>query len=184
MRDTPSVSYAPESASVKPRQIYRPEARKGEAQTAYKRQLAYAHLGIDPTDVQCIPFLRTELRRIARLIRGAAGDSPPSSPLDCLQSTDDPEARKVLAAYLSVPASYRKLLPVEAFCCAAGVSPSRILEAITVVAVRQGAASSAIIAAIALPRVVQKTVEMALQDDGTKERMILHRAVGFLPPRG
>jgi hypothetical protein len=169
---------------VKSQQICSPEVGQGEGQTAYKRQLAYARLGIDPTDVQCIPFLRTELRRIARLIRGAAGDSPPASPLDCLQSTDDPEARKVLAAHLSVPASYRKLLPVEAFCRAAGVSPSRILEAITVVAVRQGATASAIIAAIALPRVVQKTVERALQDEGTKDRIMLLRAVGFLPTRG
>lgn len=162
-------------------QICSLEGGRGEGQTAYKRGLAYARLGVDPKDVQCIPFLRTELRRIARLTRGAAGDSPPSSPLDCLQSSDDPDARKVLDAYLSVPESYRKLLPVEAFCRAAGVSPSRILEAITVVAARQGAAASAIIAAIVHPRVMQKTVERALQDYGTKERMVLLRAVGFVP---
>jgi hypothetical protein len=60
----------------------------------------------------------------------------------------DPEARKVLAVYLSVPASYRKLLHAEAFCHAAGVSPYRVLELITVVAVRQGAPASAIVAAV------------------------------------
>ena len=166
---------------MNPQPIYSPEVRKREGQTTYKRQLAYAHLGIDPKDVQCIPFLRTELRRISRLIRSAARTTPRlSSPLDCLQSTEDPEARKVLGAYLSVPASYRKLLPAEAFCRAVGVSPSRILEAITVVAVRQGATASAIIAAIVHPRVVQKTVERALQDDGTRERMLLLKAVGFV----
>ena len=86
--------------------------------------------------------------------------------------------------YLSVPESYRRLLPVEAFCLAAGVSPWRVLEGITVVAVRQGAQASAILAAVVHPSVVEKTVERALQDDGTKERMMLHKAVGFLPTRG
>jgi hypothetical protein len=165
-------------------EIRSPEARKSTGQTAYKRRLAYAHLGIDPKDVECFPFLRTELRRIARQIRGADNNPSPIRPLDHLRSSDDPEAHKVLDAYLSVPESYRKLLPVEAFCHAAGVSPQRILEAITVVAVRQGAAASAIIAAIVHPRVVQKTVDRALQDDGFRERGMLHRAFGFLPMRG
>ena len=89
-----------------------------------------------------------------------------------------------MKVYLSVPASYRRLLPVEAFCHAAGVSPWRILEAVTVVAVRQGAQASAVLAALVHPRVVEKTIERALQDDGTKERMMLHKAVGFLPTPG
>jgi len=41
-----------------------------------------------------------------------------------------------------------KLLHAEAFCHAAGVSPYRVLELITVVAVRQGAPASAIVAAV------------------------------------
>jgi hypothetical protein len=168
---------------VDSREICSPEARKSTGQTAYKRRLAYAYLGIDPKDVNCFPFLRTEFRRIARHIRSLERDSSLVRPLDYLRSSEDPEARKVLSAYLSVPESYRKLLPVEAFCRAAGVSPQRILEAITVVAVRQGAAASAIIAAIVHPRVVQKTVERALRDDGAEERMVLHRAVGFLSDR-
>jgi hypothetical protein len=157
-------------------------ARKSTGQTDYKRRLAYAHLGIDPKDVECFPFLRAELRRIARHIN--ANNSSPVRPLDYLRSSEDPEARKVLDRYLSVPESYRRLLPAEAFCHAAEVSPQRILEAITVAAVRQGVAASAIIAAVVHPRVVQKTVERALQDDGTRERGMLHRHVGFLPMRG
>jgi hypothetical protein len=29
-------------------------------QTAYKRQLAYERLGVNPKDVECAPFLRTD----------------------------------------------------------------------------------------------------------------------------
>jgi hypothetical protein len=156
--------------------------RNSTGQTDYKRRLAYKRLGINPKDVQCIPFLATQLRRIARAVRGADKHSPAPTvrPLDFLGSSEDHEARKVLEVYLSVPESYRRLLRPEDFCHAAGVSPWRVLEIITVVAVRQGAQASAVVASIEHLRVVEKTVERALQDDGWRERMIMHKATGFL----
>lgn len=162
-------------------------ANEEQTQTGYKRQLAYAHLGINPKDVKCMPFLHANLRRIARTVRGVIHDvssSSPVRPLDCLEFSDDPDARKVLSVYRSVPVSYQKLLPVEAYCLAAGVSPDRVLELLTVVAVREGARASAILASIFHPSLVMKTVERALQKDGTRECMMLHKAVGFLNARG
>src|SRR5215471_7359218 len=158
----------------------------GYGQTAYKRDLAYQHLGINSQDVERVPFLWPNLRGIARrLNRGRAEDAPLVCPLDLLQWSEDPEARKVLQKYLSVPESYRRLLPAEAYCCAAAVSPWRILEIVTGVAVRLGAQASAILAAIWHPRVVEKTIEMALTDEGTVDRNALHRATGFTPlPKG
>lgn len=156
-------------------------------QTAYKRQLAYRRLGINPRDVQCVPFLATQLRRIARSVRGVDTDNPataPVRPLEYLRSSADPSARKVLDAYDSVPESYRRLLRAEDFCHAAGVSPWRVLEIITVVVVRQAAQASDIITSLMHPRVVMKTIERALQDDGIRERRMLHRATGFLPAGG
>lgn len=162
----------------------RPIVRTSAGQTDYKRELAYQRLGIDPKDVQCIPFFATDLRRIARAVRGADKNATPTAPvraLDFLEYSEDPEARKVLEVYRSVPESYRRLLRPEDFCHAAGVSPRRVLECITVVGVRQAALGSAFVAAVLHPRVVMKTVERALQDDGTRERMMLHKATGFLP---
>jgi hypothetical protein len=114
--------------------------RNDTGQTAYKRQLAYRHLGINPKDVQYLPFVARQLRRIARRINHTANRGEPSDPsdlssqpvraLDYLRSSDDPEAQKVVNAYFSVPESYRRLLPLEAFCHAAGVSPWRVLECI------------------------------------------------------
>jgi hypothetical protein len=153
-------------------------------QTAYKRKLAYRRLGINPKDVQCIPFLATQLRRIARTARCADTDNPdapPFRPLDYLRFSDDPEARKVLEVYYSVPESYRRLLRPEDFCHAASVSPWRVLDAITLAAVRLGAMGSAVVAAIAQPLVVQKTVDRALTDDGDLVACrTLLRASGFL----
>jgi len=73
---------------------------------------------------------------------------------------------------------------VEDFCHAAGVSPWQVLEIITVVVVRQRTQVSAMVASLMHPRVVQKTIERALQDDGIRERTMLLKAVGFLPPHG
>jgi hypothetical protein len=161
----------------------RPTVRTSIGQTDYKRELAYARLGINPHDVECIPFFATQLRRIARTVRGADKHSPPTAPvrgLDFLQWSEDPEARKVLEVYHSVPESYRRLLRPEDFCHAADVSPWRILAIIAEVVVRHEAQASAMIAALMLPRVVMKTVEMALRDEGIRDRVMFHKATGFL----
>jgi hypothetical protein len=152
-------------------------------QTAYKRDLAYRRLGINPKEVLYYPFLAIQFRRIARKIRAGSVEDPTVagvSALEYLVFSEDPEALKVLKAYRSVPASYRRLLRPEDFCHAAAVSPFRVLEIITVVAVRHVADTSAIIGAVLHPSVVGKTLEMALRPDGHKVRLMIHRAVGFL----
>jgi hypothetical protein len=159
-----------------------PESRTGYGQTAYKRRLAYERLGVNPQDVQTAPFLRTNLRRIARCINQGRARDQAVQPLDYLCSSEDPDARKVAKVYESVPASYRKLLPPEAYCQAVGVSPHRVLELITGLAVRFGADISSILAAVMLPRVVRKTIERALGDKGTPERALMFRATGLLRP--
>lgn len=111
---------------------------------------------------------------------GAGADLAKSWPL-YLHSVDDPEARAVLDVYYTIPKYCRSVLPIEAYCLAASVSPLRVLELIVCACLRQGAQACSIIAAINHPRVVEKTVEMALTDDGVADRMVLHRATGFLP---
>lgn len=170
------------------KEIFGPEMRRSVGQTAYKRSLAYQRLGVDPEGVKPFPFFRTELRRIRRLVRplretNGSSLRAPVGLLDALQFSDDPEARKVVSAYLSVPASYRRLLPPEAFCQATGVSPPKVLEIIAGVEVRQGVQASAIVAVMVLPRVVDKTVERALQHDGFRERELIARVTGLLPRR-
>jgi hypothetical protein len=156
------------------------EDRARLGQTAYKRQLAYQCLGIRPEDVPCSPFIRADLRRIARLLnQGRTNSEPLVRPLELLRASDDIDAHKVLQKYLSVKESYRRLLPLEAFCQAAGVSPSHVLACITAVAVRQGTQGSAVLGAMWLPHIVAKTAERALRDDGVRDRALMHRAFGF-----
>jgi hypothetical protein len=181
------MNFRTEGVDVKAnRSASRTEAPTETGQTEYKRELAYRCLGINPKDVKCDPFLAVQLRRIARTVRGASTDDrsvAPIRPLEYLGNSEDPDARKVVEAYYKVPESYRRLLRPEDFCHAAGVSPWRVLEFITVVAVREGTQSSAIVASILGPRVVAKTVEMALRDEGIRERRALLTATGSLPAR-
>lgn len=159
------------------------ESRTGYGQTAYKRALAFAQLGIDPASVQCVPFFRASVTRIGRLLNHPRIKPEPDArlirPFDCLQASDHPDACKVSRVYRSVPESYRRLLPPEAFCIAAGVDPFRVLELIAAGAARQTGQASAVIAALWHPRVVEKTIERALQNGGTRERAMMHRACGF-----
>lgn len=164
---------------------------------------ALRQLGVSYDDVAALPQITPQLRAISRTIRragqprrkrGEPNENPvpygPGADLTTawplyLAASDDPDIVKLLAARRSVPPSTARLLPIEAFCAASGVSPLRVIEVLVAAVVRQGAQASTIIAAVSHPRVVQKTVEMALTDDGTEDRATLHKAVNFLPtPKG
>ena len=113
-----------------------------------------------------------------------------------LSSSDHEDARKVLECFRAVPHGVRfrsrdprlHVLPVEAYCVAAKVHPHSILAILTGEVVRLGAQASSIVASVNQPRVVQKLVDRAM-DDEEDTRMeaatLLSKATGFLPtPRG
>ena len=102
-----------------------------------------------------------------------------------LKLSDLPDAKRIANLYESLKQDQAESLPVEAYCYAASISPMRILEILTGILVRQGAQASTILAAVWHPRVVQKTVEMALTDEGVSDRATIHKATGFVPmPKG
>lgn len=98
-----------------------------------------------------------------------------------LAMSESPDALRVLAMYRRIPKGMSEHLPIEAFCVAAKYSPQALLGDITGILVRQGATASAIITAVNQARVVQKTVDMALTDEGFSDRELFHKATGFLP---
>lgn len=171
---------------------------------------AYRRLGVDASAVARAPQITPQLHAIQATVRragqprittnvrelndgatmteqihhaapyGPGADILTSWP-QYLHASDSADSGLVLNAYYTLPKTLSRLLPVEAFCVAANVSPLRLLEIITATIVRQGAQASAIIASVNHPRVVEKTVEMALTDGGESDRRALDRATGFLP---
>jgi len=152
------------------------------SQTQYRVELAHRHLGIRPEDVGCFPFFRANLRRIGRqLNQGRAKDTPLVHPFALLECSQDAEARRLWSAYSSVPPSFRRLLRPECFCLVARVHPMRALELVTAAAVHAGLQAAAILSAVWMPRLVEKSAEMGLKDEGVKDREFMFRATGFLP---
>src|SRR2546430_4596575 len=121
------------------------------------RSHAYARLGVKEEDVRRSIQITPQLRAIAAVIRRAGQSkvtkhienamedaiiksyvthTPPYGPGSdvarswpwYLESSDSPDARKVLEVYYSCLKVFRPLLPIEAYCLAASVSPLRILE--------------------------------------------------------
>ena len=152
------------------------------SQTQYRVELAHRHLGIRPEDVGCFPFFRANLRRIGRqLNQGRAKDTPLVHPFALLECSQDAEARRLWSAYSAVPPSFRRLLRPECFCLVARVHPMRALELVTAAAVHEGLQAAAILSAVWMPRLVEKSAEMGLKDEGVKDREFMFRATGFLP---
>lgn len=178
------------------------------------RARAYELLGVRAEDVAALPQVTPQLRMIVKTTLGSGvpvkrlieedlqsgtristkesprapygpGGDLLSSWAYYLEASPDEDARRILRCYNDLPRYYARTLPIEAFCLAAGVPPVRALSLLTEVVVRFGVQASAIIAAVNQPRVVQKTVEMAMTDDGFADRALFHKATGFTPtPKG
>lgn len=105
--------------------------------------------------------------------------------IEYLRASDDEDVRKFLDVYDSVPSGERDFLSFEEFCAASDVSSAKLFGKLMEVTVTQSNQTSAIMAAMAHPSVLKKTIEIAKTDAGFKERKLLHTASGLLPsPKG
>lgn len=152
--------------------VYYPPLRAKSA--ADRRTEAYARLGVSPAQVFSGP-------KITPLIQRLPGGLPRA--LELLRGSDALDARLLLAHYdnLVLSATDKKLLPIEAFAYAAGLTTSRVMGLIVECAVMQGALHATFIRAISLPDVVQASVDAAMLPSGETDRTNLMKASGFLP---
>jgi len=149
-----------------------------------RRAAAMAQLGVSEADILAMPHISDELSRIHGAVRRTnkrAGLTLPADPIYWLNTSDDPDARKFLASYLTLPRELRRACPIEAVCKACEISPIRVLQLVTFACVQMNAQAASVIATASQPAVVQRAVEFAMQADGHQDRMLLSRATGFLP---
>lgn len=153
-----------------------------------RRDTAYQLLGVTRAAVRQHPYITPQLYAIVRTLRRQRRRLHLRTFfLSYLNASTDPDAQKFMSAYLSLPASWARCLPVEAFCVAASVPPFRLLEVFTATVVRYGAQASAVVAAAMHPSVMEKTIESALGDGESAhaDRVVLHKITGSLPqPKG
>lgn len=134
---------------------------------------AYERLGVSESDVLVLP-------KISHILTNIPGGIDKC--IEFIRGSGDPDARKFLATYDSLAASVRKLLPVESFCLASGLTTKRTLELITGACFEQSASATELLAAASQPAVVLTTIKAALNKrDGTADRKMLHMHAGFVP---
>ena len=152
------------------------------ASTIARRKAAFEKLQITPEKMRLQPPITSQLRMLAKRMKRR---NLPASPLYYLKASASDAARKILDLYYSLPRDQRNLVPLEGYALAACELSTHVLDIITQSVAMFSRQQSAIIAAANHPSVVDKTVEMALTDEGIEDRNVLHKAMGFLPsPRG
>lgn len=147
-----------------------------------RRAHAYEKLHITPSEVRASAPITPQLRMIAKSLRKR---NLPASPYYYLKCAPTEFARQIVELYYSLPRDHRDLVPIEGYCVAAVAPPSDVLETIVRTIATVSRQRSIAIASSSHPAIVEKTVEMALTDEGIEDRTTIHKAVGFLPtPKG
>jgi hypothetical protein len=147
-----------------------------------RRTRAYETLKISRDELRASPPITPQLRMIAKSLRKR---NLPISPYYYLKCASPEYARWIVDLYYSLPRDQRDLIPIEGYCLSLHLPPNDILETIVRTIAIVSRQRSIAIASSAHPSIVEKTVEMALTDEGIEDRTLIHKAVGFLPtPKG
>lgn len=105
--------------------------------------------------------------------------------IDYLKFSSHPDARKLLEFCQKLSYATQESIPIEAMCLAAGVDTMTISGALIRSTVDVAKMKSALIAMQEHPNVVRSTAFYAGLADNSKDREMMHKAVGFLPtPKG
>lgn len=106
--------------------------------------------------------------------------------IETLKFSQHPDAKKLLEFCQRIKFANREKVPFEAMCLAAGVDVVTIWGALILAARDTSRAESALITMMEHPDVVRATVDFAKGSIlGSKDREMVHKAVGWLPtPKG
>lgn len=149
--------------------------KDGRNRTAEARK----RLGLTREQIDEIP----RLAKITHLLQRADGGV--DGCIAALRGDDSEEAQDFIEKWDSVSDSDRAQLSVEEIALAADITSRRLLETVTGALLQQAQDITKLIVATSQPRIVEKTVEMALTDKGFGDRELFHKATRFLPtPKG
>jgi hypothetical protein len=96
----------------------------------------------------------------------------------------DEDARAVIDCFRKLKPREKNEVSPEYVCDLAGVKPADLAAQIFRMVYIYAGDAAALIEAAARPAVVQKTVNVALTDEGWRDRQMLHQHSGFLPRPG
>jgi hypothetical protein len=102
--------------------------------------------------------------------------------MERLARTNDPSAERFMNAWDALDASEQQARgTADAICNRAGLAPIELLGIVADAAYRVAMYAAQIKAALALPSIVERSVDVALTDKGIADRKMLFQHSGFLP---
>jgi len=145
------------------------------------RSDAYEILQITEDAVASAPKITRLLTAAGISTNDREFDGEPATVWDYLESSEEPEARAIIAARALLKVTVAPSVPFEAFCVAAGVTTKKALGIIQSEVFDQAGKSAELLTSAAYASVVQHTVTMALTPQGTKEKEFILKNRNFLP---
>jgi len=140
------------------------------------------------TVLQVTPEAVASVPQISKILQSAgirtkldySGNEDPTV-WDYLESSDERDARALLAQRDLLTAEMQMVTPFEAYCVAAGIPTKKALGLIQAEVFDQAGKAAELLTSASYAAVVQHTVGMALTPNGTKEKEMILKNRGFLP---
>lgn len=147
------------------------EIGKEHSTSEFRREEAYKRLGISPDDVAKVP-------KISHILKKIKGGNPEA--IELLRHSQDKDAKEFFRVYEDLPSYLSALLPIEAFCFAAGVDTRAICKLIFNEALDQSNQAARMLTAANLEDLVQTAIDVGKQPLGQKDRDNLLRIADLL----
>jgi len=93
----------------------------------------------------------------------------------------DPNIAPVIEEWNRLKKQPRLRVSLDAICKLKGIDPFHFLGVVAEAAIKYRDNASVILAAMALPKVVQQSIQVAMEKDGFRDREALMKHAGFLP---
>lgn len=131
----------------------------------------YLLLGTTPAEVEAYPKITSSFEAVG----GVEGV------LAYFRASDDRGAKEIVRLYGITPVKLD--VPFEAYCVSAKLSKKKVLQILIGEASEQSDNLSTLLAAIAHPKIVEKTIKVGLSDEygASEARNVLHKNRGFTP---
>lgn len=158
-------------------------ARRGRGSTAIVKPLddsggAYARAN------KKLGLPHSGCRQISELTKCIKGGKERFMEFARLAVNIEPALACVVDAYHNFTMPLQKYVSLDDLCAFHKVDPIHFLSVVAEAAAKYGNNSSILIAALHLPEVVKKSVDMAMTDEGISDRKMLFQHSNFIPSPG
>lgn len=131
-----------------------------------------ARYGLTPDSIKGLMLVGKRLAQVAGGIKGV---------IEALRGDDSPDSLRFVEKWDSITPHDHRIIPLEAVCVLAEITPRRLIELVSGALAVQGDEDTKLIVASYKPKIVAKTAKLALTTLGEKDREMFHKHTEFIP---